>query len=382
MNFVLKSYKFMKLKKTPIQKSICYSLFALALLCIGCSKSEKSQPETSAAAPSPAASAPAPVDKSTVGAIAGIVVFKGSPMKFPAIDMTQDPTCPTDPQTPDVMLVNKGKLANVFVYVKDGLGPMALPAPTQPAVLDQKGCRYAPHVMGLMVGQPLKIVCAGAESIADILWIAKPDSPMSSIKDIVGKKIGYTSPGSVTNMLILMAMKAQGIDATSVTLVPAGGIGANLTAVLSGAIDAGMTGEPVWSQEKSKVKPVFWTKDVLPPDMTQTVGIVTDELAKAGPEKIRAIIAGRREGVKYIEAHPDEAADIVAKTYNIDAALTREVFKHFLDIKYWSEGALNYAAMDRMVEGLKIVGKLKEPIDWQKVTDLSFLPQDLQARTH
>ena len=237
-------------------------------------------------------------------------------------------------------------------------------------------------IEAIKAGQPLKIVCAGAESIADILWIAKPDSPMNSIKDIVGKKIGYTSPGSVTNMLILMAMKAQGIDATSVTLVPAGGIGANLTAVLTGAIDAGMSGEPVWSQEKSKVKPVFWTKDVLPADMTQTVGIVTDELAKAGPEKIRAIIAGRREGVKYIQAHPDEAADIVAKTYNIDPALTREVFRHFLDIKYWSEGALNYAAMDRMVEGLKIVGKLKEPIDWQKVTDLSFLPQDLQARTH
>ena len=237
-------------------------------------------------------------------------------------------------------------------------------------------------IEAIRAGQPLKIVCAGAESIADILWIARPDSPMNSIKDIVGKKIGYTSPGSVTNMLILMAMKAQGIDAGKVTLVPAGGIGANLTAVLSGAIDAGMTSEPVWSQERSKVKPVFWTKDVLPPDMTQTVGIVTDELAKAGPEKIRAIIEGRREGVKYIEAHPDEAADIVAQTYNIDPALTREVFRHFLDIKYWSEGALNYAAMDRMVEGLKIVGKLKEPIDWQKVTDVSFLPQDLQARTH
>jgi len=236
-------------------------------------------------------------------------------------------------------------------------------------------------IEAIRAGQPLKIVCAGAESVADILWIARPDSPLNSIKDIVGKKIGYTSPGSVTNMLILMAMKAQGIDPGTVTLVPAGGIGANLTAVLSGAIDAGMTGEPVWSQEKSKVKPVFWTKDVLPADMTQTVGIVTDELAKAGPEKIRAILEGRREGVKYIEAHPDEAADIVAKTYNIDPALTREVFRHFLEIKYWSEGALKYAAMDRMAEGLKIVGKLKEPIDWQKVSDVSFLPQDLQART-
>jgi NitT/TauT family transport system substrate-binding protein len=236
-------------------------------------------------------------------------------------------------------------------------------------------------IEAIRAGQPLKIVCAGAESVADILWIAKPDSPMNSVKDIVGKKIGYTSPGSVTNMLILMAMKAQGIDATKVTLVPAGGIGANLTAVLSGAIDAGMTGEPIWSQEKSKVKPVFWTKDVLPPEMTQTVGIVTEELAKTGPEKIRAIIEGRREGVKYLETHPDEAAEIVAKTYNIDPTLTREVFKHFLEIKYWSEGALNYAAMDRMAEGLKIVGKLKEPMDWQKVVDVRFLPEDLQTAT-
>jgi NitT/TauT family transport system substrate-binding protein len=237
-------------------------------------------------------------------------------------------------------------------------------------------------IEAIKAGQPIKIVCAGVESVGDILWIAKPDSPLTGIKDIVGKKIGYTSPGSVTNMLILMAMKAQAIDATKVTLVPAGGIGANLTAVLSGAIDAGMTGEPIWSQEKAKVKPVFWIKDVLPPNMTQTVGIVTEDFAREHPDKIRALIAGRRAGATYISAHPDEAAAITAKAYNIDAAMTREVFKHFLDIGYWSEGGFDYIAMDRMVEGLAIVGKLKEPMDWAKVVDAGFLPQDLQAKAH
>ncbi len=237
-------------------------------------------------------------------------------------------------------------------------------------------------IEAIRAGQPVKIVCGAVESVADILWVAKPDSPLSSIKDIVGKKIGYTSPGSVTNMLILMAMKAQGIDAGKVTLVAAGGIGANLAAVLSGAIDAGMTGEPVWSKEKAKLKPVFWAKDVLSPNMTQTVGIVTEAFARSDPDKIRAIIAGRRDGVKYIAAHPDEAADIVARAYNIDAGLTRDVFKHFLEIGYWSEGAFDYAAMDRMVEGLQIVGKLKGPMDWRTVVDAGFLPQDLQAKVH
>jgi plastocyanin len=138
-------------------RPICFTLFLLALLCSGCGKPEKSEPETKAA-PSQAVPPPTPVDKSTAGAVAGAVVFKGAAGKLKTIDMSQDPSCPTDPQIPDVMVVNNGKLANVFVYVKQGLGAATFPASSQPAVLDQKGCRYTPHVMGLMVGQSLKIL--------------------------------------------------------------------------------------------------------------------------------------------------------------------------------------------------------------------------------
>src|SRR6516162_1676163 len=82
----------------------------------------------------------------------------------------------------------------------------------------------------IKAGQPLKIVNGGVESIGDILWIAKPDSPLTGIKDLVGKRVGVTAPGSVTNMLILMSLKKAGIDLKSVQIVPAGGIGANLSA--------------------------------------------------------------------------------------------------------------------------------------------------------
>lgn len=234
-------------------------------------------------------------------------------------------------------------------------------------------------IEAINAGQPLKIICGGVETVADILWIAKPGSPLKSIKDLAGKKVGFTAPGSVTNMLILMSFKAQGMDPKSAQLMPVGGIGANLSAVLNGAIDTGMTGEPTWSQNKDKVKPVFWVKDVLPPQMTQTVGITTTEFMKSGTAKLRAIVEARREGVRYIEAHPDESADITAKAYNGDAKLYREVFKHFLEIKYWGDGSLHRDGMNRMVEGLQIVGKQKGPVDWDKVTDTSFLPKELQG---
>lgn len=131
-------------------------------------------------------------------------------------------------------------------------------------------------------GVPLRIIGSGAQSVADILWMAKKGSPLHSIQDLVGKKVGFTAPGSVTNMLILMAFKAQGIDPKSVQLVPAGGIGANVSAVVNGAIETGMSAEPVWAQNEDKLQPVFWVKDLMSPAMMQTVAVTTEEYAKSG----------------------------------------------------------------------------------------------------
>jgi plastocyanin len=73
--------------------------------------------------------------------------------------MSSDPLCmPEGPTLSEVVLVGPGNgLQNVFVYVKDGLGDRTFPAPQTPIVLDQKGCKYMPHVFGVQVGQPVQI---------------------------------------------------------------------------------------------------------------------------------------------------------------------------------------------------------------------------------
>lgn len=233
----------------------------------------------------------------------------------------------------------------------------------------------------MLKGQPLVIVNSGAGNVGDFVWVAKPGSPLHSLKDLVGKKVAYTSPGSLTNMLLLMAMEAQGVAPNTIQLVPVGGVGANYSAVMSGAVDAGMLQEPVWTKLKSKVQPVFWIKDILPTAMTETVGIVTREFAKSHPQQVRAIIEGRRKGVAYIMAHPDEAAPIVAKANNLDPKVADSVIKEFVAEHYWSEGEFDFVAMDRMTAGLRIVGKLKGKVDWSKYVDQSFLPKELQSRS-
>ena len=130
----------------------CSALISLILL-LGCSKSQPASEQPAATSKA----ATITVDAATAGTISGIVSLKGQPPKMKPLDMTADPGCPTGPQPAEVVVANGGKLANVFVYVKDGLPQGNFAVPTEPVVLDQKGCRYNPHILGIIPGQPLKI---------------------------------------------------------------------------------------------------------------------------------------------------------------------------------------------------------------------------------
>ena len=240
----------------------------------------------------------------------------------------------------------------------------------------------AAAVQAINAGQKLIIIAAGVQTVADQMWVVKKDSALTGIKDLVGKQIAYTAPGSVSNMVILMALKANGITPQQVKLVPAGDLGANLSAVGSGAVDAAFSDELVYAQNRDLVKPLFFVRDTMDPKMMQTVMITTADYAKANPEIIKGLIAARRDGLSYALAHLDEAADITAKAYNNpNVELFRAHLRELAKENYWGEGQLDYPAMNRMVEGLQITGQIKGDVDWPKYVDTSYLPADLRP-TH
>ena len=238
----------------------------------------------------------------------------------------------------------------------------------------------AAAVQAMNAGQKLVIVGGGTQTVADQLWVVKKGSALHSIKDLVGKKMSYTSPGSVSNMVGLMALKANGLSAQDVKMIPAGDLGANLSAVLNGAVDAGFSDELILSQNTGVVEPLFRVRDVMSPKMMQTVLITTSEYAKANPKVITGLIAGRRDGLRYIAAHPEESAEIIAAAYNNpNVALFTEEVRKLQNLDYWSEGKLDYDAMNAMIEGLRITGQLKGEIDWSRYVDTAYLPPELRA---
>jgi len=111
----------------------------------------------------------------------------------------------------------------------------------------------------------------------------------------------------------------------------------------------------------------------------QTVMITTAEYAQGHPDIIKGLIVARREGLAYTLEHPDEAADITAKAYsNPHTTLFRDHIRELIKENYWSDGRLDYASMNHMVEGLQITGQIKGEVDWPKYVDTSYLPADLR----
>jgi plastocyanin len=145
-------------KKTGWRMIFVSTLALCALLLnVACNKKESTE-QPSNAMSQPAATAPAatPIDPATVATINGTVKFDGAAPKPSKIDMSQDPACKGANEAENVV-VEGGDLANVFVYVKDGLGSRTFDVPATPVVLDQSGCKYHPHVLGVMAGQTVQI---------------------------------------------------------------------------------------------------------------------------------------------------------------------------------------------------------------------------------
>jgi len=143
-------------------RTIWYGVLGLALAAFitacGGKKDDLDAPDAGGAA---ATGGGPKVDAATAGNIEGVIAFEGAAPKNEPIKMNADPVCTKEnptPQTQETYEVADGKLANVFVYIKDGLGNFSYDAPAGAVTIDQKGCRYHPHVLAVRVGQNLEIV--------------------------------------------------------------------------------------------------------------------------------------------------------------------------------------------------------------------------------
>jgi hypothetical protein len=90
------------------------------------------------------------------GSVKGVVAFEGPAPERVKLRRDSDPYCAKTEALAEDIVVTDGKLRDVLVRIRNGSLPRAAP-PAAPAVIDQRGCRYEPRVIGVVAGQPLAV---------------------------------------------------------------------------------------------------------------------------------------------------------------------------------------------------------------------------------
>ena len=92
--------------------------------------------------------------------VEGVIKFEGDAPKMKEVAMDADPVCASHHKEPilaETLVLGEGQtMANVLVSVKNA--PAKATPPAEPAVLDQAGCKYTPHVLAIVAGQDVKFL--------------------------------------------------------------------------------------------------------------------------------------------------------------------------------------------------------------------------------
>lgn len=238
-------------------------------------------------------------------------------------------------------------------------------------------------VSAVLQGVDLRIVSDNVLTVAEFVWAVKPDSPIRSVKDFKGKKIGYTNPRSTSQALANLLLQGAGLKPEDVELVKTGGFGEGIAALDLGQVDVTPVPEPLWSKYKGKYRAVVVASESLPP-LDNVVGVATAETAGKRADFIKGVIRARAKAVRFMKANPDEAGDIVAKVYNLDRDVARSAVRNLTTsvtngVPYWGEGQIHQEGLKRMIEAQKAVGAISGNVDYSKLWDTSFLPDDQKA---
>ncbi len=144
-----------------MQQRNVWSVLSLLVMAtaVACGGGGDSGGDAAPAASAPAAPAPAAFDPASAGNVSGVVMLDGELPAAEELMMNSDPVCAMSASDTmsSTFVGSNGHLGNVFVYVKEGLEGRSFPDASGNVVLDQQGCRYTPHVLGMRVGQTLEI---------------------------------------------------------------------------------------------------------------------------------------------------------------------------------------------------------------------------------
>lgn len=239
----------------------------------------------------------------------------------------------------------------------------------------------APNAVAIAVaeGQPIRII-ADNLPFATIFWIVKPDSPLKSMKDLKGKKLGYSRPGSVSQTYAFTALRALGLEPDKdVQLVSAGGAPDQLAAVKGGVVDAGWLTDPLLTQEllNKEIRILANTNEFIPA-WSESMIATTVDYTKSNPEVLTGYLRAHQKALDFIKSNTEKAAEIWGKGQGVAPEVAKVAVKNYPIEKFTSR--INPAILKAITDDMLANKQIKEAPDWKQIVDQSFLAPELRSQ--
>jgi NitT/TauT family transport system substrate-binding protein len=173
-------------------------------------------------------------------------------------------------------------------------------------------------------GAPVRIIGSEMRGAGDLFWYVKADSPIKTLKDAEGKSMGFSRPGSSSN---LVAQQLAAKNGVSVKLVSTGAMPATRTQVMSGQIDLGWAAPPfaLDAVKKGEIRIVARGGDLEELNRVSIrVNVTSAKFLQERPKAAQAFNRAYKESLDWIYANLDKSAAFWAELNKVSPEIAKE----------------------------------------------------------
>lgn len=249
----------------------------------------------------------------------------------------------------------------------------------QAIITDSADVAMANGILGVIgaasKGAPVKIVSAQMTGAGDIFWYVKADSAIKSMKDMDGKTMGFSRPGSSTDLVGRALAEHFKVKPKHVST---GGIPDTRTQVMSGQIDAGWSAPPFNLDlvNDGKIRIVArGTELTAMNDQTVRVNAASTKFVTEKRDVARRFMKAYHESIEWVYANPEKAAKWYATFAKITPEIALQTHKIFprQSVAGWPVRGLKQNLEDA-VQGKQLAKPMSEADAEKLLYDFVFRP--------
>jgi len=232
-------------------------------------------------------------------------------------------------------------------------------------------------IEGYLAGADVTIVGSSHQLPYDFTYAVRAGSGITSIKDLAGKTLGYTNPGSATEDIAYLMADAVGLGLDEFELVPTSGMGGGIAMLEGGQVDAALMIPLVFERQDPGVFEIgFEGLDVIEA-YQKTVYVASDTFLKENPDGVRCVLAGLHKAMQFIQDDPEAAAKIYAdfdENYEYEAILADLKFANSRDTLSGGVG-FNRVGLENVSLARQLRTGEATPVSWSELVDVAYLPE-------